>query len=221
MQPVSYSAAALTLLGGAGADIFVFTSADNSPLSATKRDMIMDWESIDQLDLSAIGASTTRPERQNLVFVGHGSADEMVGAGQAKYFHDNGCTYVVGDVSGDGQADFKIEIAGVHTLMADTTGADLYAETLRTEALKTVDRAITDVIEASARLGATKAILKTQEEFIGVLSDALTAGVSAFVDADMPEASARLQALQARQQLGIQALSIVNDNSQLLLKLLQ
>jgi flagellin len=87
--------------------------------------------------------------------------------------------------------------------------------------LKTVDAAISKVAEASAMLGANKALLETQEEFIGVLTDSLTAGVSAFIDADMNEASTRNQALQTQQQLGVQALSMANQNSQMILKLFQ
>ena len=88
-------------------------------------------------------------------------------------------------------------------------------------ALKTIDEAIAKVTEGSAMLGANKALLETQEEFIGVLSDSLTAGVSSFVDADMNEASTRNQALQSQQQLGVQALSMANQNSQMILKLFQ
>ena len=44
-------------------------------------------------------------------------------------------------------------------------------------------------------------------------------GLSALVDADMNTASTRLQALQTQEQLGIQSLSIANQNSQLILKL--
>ncbi|MBB4042097.1 flagellin, partial [Microvirga flocculans] len=87
--------------------------------------------------------------------------------------------------------------------------------------LNTVDTAIDYVKTAAATLGATKALLETQEEFIGVLSDSLTAGVSAFVDADMNEASTRFQALQTQQQLGVQALSMANQNSQMILRLFQ
>jgi flagellin len=87
--------------------------------------------------------------------------------------------------------------------------------------LKTIDNAVADVSKGSAMLGANKALLETQEEFIGVLSDSLTAGVSAFIDADMNEASTRNQALQTQQQLGVQALSMANQNSQMILKLFQ
>lgn len=88
-------------------------------------------------------------------------------------------------------------------------------------ALQAVDTAINDLRAGSAMLGANKALLETQEEFIGVLSDSLTAGVSAFIDADMNEASTRNQALQTQQQLGVQALSMANQNSQMILKLFQ
>lgn len=87
--------------------------------------------------------------------------------------------------------------------------------------LETIDTAITDVTKASAMLGANKALLETQEEFIGALRDSITAGVSAFIDADMNEASTRNQALQTQQQLGVQALSMANQNSQMILKLFQ
>ncbi|ANY79460.1 hypothetical protein BB934_15550 [Microvirga ossetica] len=87
--------------------------------------------------------------------------------------------------------------------------------------LGTVDTAITAVTKGSAMLGANKALLETQEEFISALSDSLTAGVSTFIDADMNEASTRNQALQTQQQLGVQALSMANQNSQMILKLFQ
>ncbi len=88
-------------------------------------------------------------------------------------------------------------------------------------ALVTVDTAISAVTKGSSMLGANKALLETQEEFIGVLSDSLSAGVSSFIDADMNEASTRNQALQTQQQLGVQALSMANQNSQMILKLFQ
>jgi flagellin len=39
------------------------------------------------------------------------------------------------------------------------------------------------------------------------------------VDADMNEASTRLKALQTQEQLGVQALSIANSNSETILQL--
>ncbi|MCH3802113.1 hypothetical protein LZB51_08935, partial [Campylobacter jejuni] len=51
------------------------------------------------------------------------------------------------------------------------------------------------------------------------LTDSLKTGIGALVDADMEEASARLQALQTQQQLGIQSLSIANQAPQSILSL--
>jgi flagellin len=47
----------------------------------------------------------------------------------------------------------------------------------------------------------------------------MTSGIGAMVDADMEAASAKLQALQVQQQLGVQALSIANSSPQTLLAL--
>jgi len=62
---------------------------------------------------------------------------------------------------------------------------------------------------------------RAQKTFIKTLNDALTGGVSSLVDADMNEASTRLQALQTQQQLGVQSISIANQNAQMILKLFQ
>ena len=55
--------------------------------------------------------------------------------------------------------------------------------------------------------------------FNSALTTNYATGVSALVDADMNTASTRLQALQTQEQLGIQSLSIANQNAQLILKL--
>ena len=53
------------------------------------------------------------------------------------------------------------------------------------------------------------------------MTDALTVGVGNLVDADLSKESARLQALQVQQQLGVQALSIANSGPQMILSLFQ
>jgi flagellin len=179
--------------------------------------MILDWQPTDILDLGAIDASTSQAGQQGLVFAGFDPVgDWNVGNGQVKYSHIGGNTYVVGDVTGDRRADFNIEIRGIHTLILDIDTPRIFKD-----ALNTVDRAISAVIGGAGQIGAMKVALETQDDFISVLSDNLTVGVGSFVDADMTEASSRVQALQVQQQLGIQALSIANQNSQLISKLLQ
>jgi len=68
-------------------------------------------------------------------------------------------------------------------------------------------------------IGTTRTHVARQTEFIKILNEALTSGISVLVDADMTETSTRIQALQAQQQLGTQALSIANRNANIVLKL--
>lgn len=82
-----------------------------------------------------------------------------------------------------------------------------------------IDTLINQVNGAGAQLGSVTTAVTNQQTFVTTLSNALTSGVGSLVDADMNLASTRLQALQTQQQLGIQALSIANQNSQLILKL--
>ncbi|MNX60497.1 Flagellin [compost metagenome] len=51
------------------------------------------------------------------------------------------------------------------------------------------------------------------------MQDALEVGVGNLVDADLAKESAKLTALQTKQQLGVQALSIANQSSSVLLGL--
>ncbi|MBU4435074.1 MAG: flagellin, partial [Alphaproteobacteria bacterium] len=53
----------------------------------------------------------------------------------------------------------------------------------------------------------------------GKLQDSLDAGVGNLVDADLAKESAKLQSLQTKQQLGVQALSIANQASSSILSL--
>jgi len=77
----------------------------------------------------------------------------------------------------------------------------------------------TSIRSTAAKLGSYESRMELQKGFMEGMSDALTKGVSALVDADMTEESARLQALQVQQQLGTQALSIANQAPQSLLSL--
>jgi flagellin len=82
-----------------------------------------------------------------------------------------------------------------------------------------VDNALTNLTTAASTLGATKTRIDLQSTFASNLSDAVSSGIGSLVDADMNQTSTRLQALQTQQQLGIQSLSIANQNTQLILKL--
>jgi len=88
-----------------------------------------------------------------------------------------------------------------------------------TGALTAIDGLIQQSIDASAAFGSVQNRIETQTSFISKLTDSLTSGIGSLVDADMEAASARLQALQTQQQLGIQALSIANQAPQSILSL--
>ncbi|MDH2344657.1 flagellin [Bradyrhizobium sp. SSUT18] len=82
-----------------------------------------------------------------------------------------------------------------------------------------VTAGINSVASAAANLGAIKNRIATNTEFVKTLMDSVDRGIGQLVDADMNAESTRLQALQTQQQLGVQALSIANQNSQSILSL--
>lgn len=109
--------------------------------------------------------------------------------------------------------DFEanIDLAADLTAITDTATA--------ATALGEIEAFLTTAIDGAAALGASSSRLEDQENFVGKLTDAMKSGIGALVDADMEAASARLQALQTQQQLGVQALSIANQAPQTLLQL--
>ena len=106
--------------------------------------------------------------------------------------------------------------ASVHGL--DITGAGVVDADIG-EMIDGVDAALQSMATAAADLGAAKKRVDLQQDFVSTLMDAIDRGVGQLVDADMNKESTRLQALQVQQQLGIQALSIANSNSQTILSL--
>ncbi|SFS75843.1 flagellin [Brevundimonas viscosa] len=86
-------------------------------------------------------------------------------------------------------------------------------------ALTAVDGAIKSVSSKLAKLGTGSKSLGTHATFVGKLQDSLESGIGNLVDADLAKESARLQSLQTKQQLGVQALSIANSSTSILLGL--
>lgn len=132
------------------------------------------------------------------------------------------------DTSGGGQgildsdrsvtngADYTVLTLDISTLTNDAT--DL--EDLE-DMISGVDAAITAMTNSATGLGAVKSRVDLQKDFAKSLMDAIDTGVGQLVDADMNEESTRLQALQARSQLGIQALGMANQSAQQILRLFQ
>ena len=86
-------------------------------------------------------------------------------------------------------------------------------------AVSATDVAIVTLASRLGSLGASSRSINTQQIFVKALTDSLNNSVSNIVDADLAEESARLQALQIKQQLGVQALSIANQAPQAILSL--
>ncbi|MFZ4602132.1 MAG: flagellin [Caulobacterales bacterium] len=68
-----------------------------------------------------------------------------------------------------------------------------------------------------ASLAGKSKALQAMKDFNSKMSDVTEKGVGILIDADLARESARLQSLQVKQQLGAQALSIANQQPQILL----
>ncbi|WP_299177174.1 flagellin [uncultured Brevundimonas sp.] len=101
------------------------------------------------------------------------------------------------------------------------TGEALTTQADATSALTAVTAAITTASSRLAELGAQAKQIERHTTFVSKLSDSLESGIGNLVDADLAKESARLQALQVQQQLGVQALSIANQAPQVILSLFQ
>jgi flagellin len=113
-----------------------------------------------------------------------------------------------------GGTTVKVSTIDISTLT--DSAADL---TTLEETISAVDAALQDITDAATLIGSVKSRVDGQKDFVSALTDAIERGVGQLVDADMNAESTRLQALQVQQQLGIQALSIANSNSQNILSL--
>ena len=125
----------------------------------------------------------------------------------------------LGDASGGNTitvAGANIQLGGAIVTVAaasDVTAANAAATLLL------VNASVTNLGNQLAIWGAGSKRLGLHKQFVTKLQDALNSGIGAMVDADLSKESAKLQALQVKQQLGIQALSIANGAAQSALSL--
>ncbi|MCJ8157706.1 flagellin [Sphingomonas sp. LaA6.9] len=110
-------------------------------------------------------------------------------------------SFAAGSVGAAGAAITLATAAAAGTLATDV-------ETFAT-ALKT----------SLSTLGSASRKIDGQLQFSSKLSDVVESGIGNLVDADLAKESAKLQALQVQQQLGVQALSIANQAPQTILSL--
>ena len=116
-----------------------------------------------------------------------------------------------GAIAATGTSIANIDISTLTNSTTDLGTLDGY--------IKGADAAIKEMTSAATDLGAAKHRISLQKDFVTALSGAIDRGISQLVDADMNAESTRLQALQVKQQLGVQALSIANSSAQSILSL--
>ncbi|GAA4217453.1 flagellin [Sphingomonas endophytica] len=113
----------------------------------------------------------------------------------------------------------NVGVDGGSGLTATGSGVDLTSADNAKAALgKLADDTVT-LGSALSKLGSAARTIDSQLTFNSKLTDTLNSGIGNLVDADLAKESANLQALQVKQQLGIQALSIANQAPQTLLSL--
>ena len=108
-------------------------------------------------------------------------------------------------------------LTGITSTASFATNTASGAQTM----ISTVNDAIGKVSTALAKLGTGSKALDMHLTFINKLQDSIDNGIGNLVDADLAKESAKIQSLQTRQQLGVQALAIANASTQTLLSLFQ
>jgi flagellin len=111
----------------------------------------------------------------------------------------------------------NMSLSGSIVTLATTAQVDTL--TNAQNAISVIQTSLDNVNKALASLGTGSKKLDIHKTFISQLSDSLNTGIGNLVDADLAAASAQLQALQVKQQLGVQALSIANQAPTILLGL--
>ncbi len=150
------------------------------------------------------------------------SVTQGTGANSNQFTITNGDGTVTNSTIGVG---LRVQTGG--TAGSDTTSGglgalsnvDVTSDQGAISALAAIDGLIDQSIDAAAAFGSAQGRIETQSDFVSKLSDSLKSGIGSLVDADMEETSARLQALQVQQQLGVQSLSIANQAPQSIMSL--
>ncbi len=101
--------------------------------------------------------------------------------------------------------------AGTGTLGQNSELTDSATSKKMVDTLDTVSKSLNTKL---SDLGSASRKIDAQMTFTSKLSDTIEGGIGNLVDADLAKESAKLQALQVKQQLGVQALSIANQAPQ-------
>jgi flagellin len=141
----------------------------------------------------------------------------------------NGTNLVDGSVSAitalaSADGTKRITVAGENLKLSGgiitiTTTATISTQAKASAMITTIGNSLQAVNASLATLASGAKKFSVQNDFVSKLMDTLNAGIGNLVDADLAKESARLQSLQVKQQLGVQALSIANSQPQIILSL--
>jgi len=141
----------------------------------------------------------------------------------------NGTNLVNGSVatvtalaSADGTKKITVQTQNLSlsgAIITITSTASISTQAKASTMISTIGASLQNINAALAKLAAGSKKFTIQNDFVSKLVDALKQGIGNLVDADMAVESARLQSLQVKQQLGVQALSIANQQPQIILSL--
>lgn len=103
--------------GGLGADRFVFNAGELAGRTHDTADTITDFshDQGDRIDLSGLDADTTHAGDQAFTFIGDAP---FTAAGQVRFEHVDGNTYLLANVDNNLGADIMIKLGGLHDLVA-------------------------------------------------------------------------------------------------------
>ncbi len=135
---------------------------------------------------------------------------------------DGSTNSVAALASADGKNHITISATNLSlsgSIVTLTSTQTIGTQTQAAAAASIVGTSLANVNNALAKLGTGSKKLSIHETFVSQLTDALNTGIGNLVDANLAQASAQLQALQVKQQLGVQALAIANSTPQILLGL--
>lgn len=203
--------------------------ADQGTSADQRTQDVIQFKSLVSNVANAVDGSTYNGQ----TLVGSVAGTPVAGAGKTVINNETGSTSSISGEDNSGTAATFAALVGFTGFSRSASGADTFAGTPTDAQIQTAAAAALAPGGGTGTLGALQKAVSSQLNQVGADSnflnssitfnnakvDALNSGLGALVDADLSKESAVLQALQIKQQLGTQALSISNQAPQALLSL--
>jgi flagellin len=135
---------------------------------------------------------------------------------------DGSTTQITALASSDGTRRITVSAQNMKlsgSIVTVKTTSTISTNTKASTMVAAIQASLNNVDSALAKLSSGSKKFSIQLQFTQKLSDSLTTGIGNLVDANMAQESAMLTSLQTKQQLGVQALAIANQQPQIVLSL--